>query len=217
MEVLRPRRSFVRRSGFRDARLIVIACEGAKTERAYFEELVATLVQRPSRVHVELLERGDGLSAPEHVLKNLDDFRKQYLRSSDDELWAVIDYDRWGESKLSKIASLAQQKQYQLAVSRPCFEFWLLLHHQDPSELSTADLSSMEAKGCEAVAELLRAVVGSASKSLTNAASYMQLVGTAIDRAASLDTNPELRWPSAPGSRVYQTVRSILKPLQEYP
>jgi hypothetical protein len=217
MEVLRPRRSFVRRSGFRDARLIVIACEGAKTERAYFEELVATLVQRPSRVHVEVLERDDGLSAPEHVLKSLDDFRRQYLRGPDDELWAVIDYDRWGEAKLSRIASLAQQKQYHLAVSRPCFEFWLLLHHRDPGAISAAEYSAMEAKGCEAVAELLRAVAGSASKTLTKAASYMPLVGIAIDRAVSLDTNTELRWPSAPGSRVYQTVRTILKPLQENP
>ena len=217
MEDLRPRRSFVRRSGFRDARLIVIACEGAKTERAYFEELVATLVQRPSRVHVEVLERGDGLSAPEHVLKSLDDFRKQYLRSPDDELWAVIDYDRWGEAKLSRIASLAQQKQYHLAVSRPCFEFWLLLHHRDPRDISAAEYSTMEAKGCEAVAELLRVAAGSASKSLTMAASYMPLVGIAIDRAASLDINPDLRWPSAPGSRVYRTVQTILKPLQENP
>lgn len=141
MEVLRPRRSFVRRSGFRDARLIVIACEGSKTERIYFEELVASLVQRPSRVHVELLERDEGLSATEY--------------------------------------------------------------------------STMEDRGCEAVAELLRVVAGSASKSLTNAASYMPLVGFAVDRAALLDTNPELRWPAAPGSRVYQTVRSILSPLHE--
>ena len=210
-----PRRSFVRRSGFRDARLIVLACEGANTERAYFEELVAALVPVPSRVHVEVLERGDSLSAPEQVLRSLDEFRRQYLRSPDDELWAVIDYDRWGEMKLSKVAMLATHKRYHLAVSRPCFEFWLLLHHRDPAGLSPLETAAIEGEGCSAVEVLLRSATESYLKHLSNAASYMPLVDIAVARAESLDSKPDSRWPESPGSRVYTTVRSILKPPQE--
>ena len=95
-----PRRSFTRPSGFRDSRLIVIASEGSNTEPAYFEAVRDHLLARASRVHVEVLRREAGPSAPEYVIGQLDDFRKNWKFSGDDELWAVIDYDRWGEVRI---------------------------------------------------------------------------------------------------------------------
>jgi hypothetical protein len=47
----RERRDFVRRSGFRDASLVVIACEGAVTEPEYFEDVKARL--HAPGLHVE--------------------------------------------------------------------------------------------------------------------------------------------------------------------
>jgi RloB-like protein len=210
-----PSRRFTRRSGFRDASLIVIACEGSSTEPAYLGEVVRTFVPMPSRVHVEVLEREDGMSAPEHVIGSLDKFRKQFSLALGDELWALIDYDRWGEEKLSTIAALAVQKKYFLAVSRPCFEFWLLLHYRSPGDLTSSEAADILAKGCDAAKSILKNAAGGYTKRLTNAASYMPLVDDAISRAEGLDTNPGSRWPESLGSRVYRTVRSILKFRQE--
>lgn len=79
----RPR---ARRSGVRDAKLVVIAAEGQKTEKVYFDDLAYTF--HNPRIHVEVLER-------------LNSFRRQYkLRPDYDQLWLVLDVDRWGERKL---------------------------------------------------------------------------------------------------------------------
>ena len=65
-----------RRSGNRDAKLIIIAAEGTNTEKKYFDDLVDEYVV--PNIHVEVLSRIDAGSDPKTVLKALDDFRKQY-------------------------------------------------------------------------------------------------------------------------------------------
>ena len=208
MEDLRPRRSFGRRSECRDASLIVIACEGRVTEPRYFEALASAYAPTPSRVKVKILELPDGHSAPEHVLAGLDRYRKAESLKRGDELWAVIDFDRWGERKLSEVAAAAVQKDYQLVVSRPCFEFWLLLHFRSPSELENS-LTSLEEGGCEAARELLRDASGSSAKHLPEVARLMALVPRAIENAKALDAEPTQRFPLFPGSHVYRLAERI--------
>ncbi|MGH3983670.1 MAG: RloB family protein [Pseudonocardiaceae bacterium] len=43
-------------------------------------------------------------------------------------MWCVVDSD---EFDLEPAAALAAKLDVRLAVSNPCFELWLLLHHQD--------------------------------------------------------------------------------------
>ena len=59
----------------------------------------------------------------------------------DDSLWLMFDIDRWGEKNISEICRQARQKQYQLAISNPCFEVWLYLHfnHPDSSQIKCKD------------------------------------------------------------------------------
>lgn len=45
-----------------------------------------------------------------------------------DEVWCVVDSD---EFELEPVAARAADLDVQLAVSNPCFELWLLPHHQD--------------------------------------------------------------------------------------
>ena len=45
-----------------------------------------------------------------------------------DEVWCVVDVDDYD---LDSAAALAAKSGVRLAVSNPCFELWLLLHHQD--------------------------------------------------------------------------------------
>lgn len=58
----------------RDTKLIIIATEGEKTEKQYFEDDVFT----NQRVHVRVLGTKDGFSAPKHVLQRLRKYKKQY-------------------------------------------------------------------------------------------------------------------------------------------
>lgn len=129
---MRNRNSLIRerREAFRDARLIVIASEGKDTERIYFNALAEEYMN--PRVHVHILERSDNEinnSSPEHVLKQLNDYKDQYELESDDELWLVVDRDRWTEAMLSQVATECAQDNYMhMALSNPCIELWLLLH-----------------------------------------------------------------------------------------
>ncbi len=204
-----PRRSFIRPSGFRDSRLVVIASEGSNTEPMYFEAIRDSLLKYPSRVHIEVLRREAGPSAPEHVIRQLDVFRKTWNLSAHDELWAVIDFDRWGEEKLSRIAAAAIQKGYRLAVSRPCFELWRLLHFQDLSRLPVRELEDIALEDCKALTKRVRRICGTCSKNMNNVEEYLPNTDVAIERAALLDTNPQERWPSSLGTRIYRIIQSI--------
>ena len=114
----------------RDTRLIIIAAEGQKTERQYFEsELFGN-----RRVQVKVFGTEDCKSAPKYVYERLKQFVEQYDLQPDDQLWLVIDKDRWPDEQLSEVCRRAvgrRRPQCQLAISNPCFELWLYLHHSD--------------------------------------------------------------------------------------
>jgi len=113
---------------YRDAKIIVIAAEGEKTERKYFESPIF----RSTRVQVMVLETKEGHSAPKHVHRRLLEFARKTQLQTDDELWLVLDRDRWPEKQLAEVCAEALKvgkNSAQLAVSNPCFELWLYLHH----------------------------------------------------------------------------------------
>jgi len=73
---MRERKAFTRPSGKRSARLVIIATEGAKTEKTYFEGLVSPDGYPNSGVHVEVLSTKDGKSSPQQVSKRLNAFKR---------------------------------------------------------------------------------------------------------------------------------------------
>jgi hypothetical protein len=82
----------------RDAHLIVIATEGGHTEEQYFD------IFESKKVQIKVLPTEDGYSAPKHVLQRLANYKKEYQIGKDDQLWLMIDRDRWNESQLSEEA-----------------------------------------------------------------------------------------------------------------
>lgn len=108
---MRTRDSLIRerKEAFRDARLIIIASEGKETEKIYFNALAKDY--RNPRVHVKVLERSEeeqNNSSPSHVMKQLDDYKEQYSLEADDELWLVIDKDRWPQTLGTRVYLLAE-------------------------------------------------------------------------------------------------------------
>jgi len=184
----------------RDTRLIIIAAEGEKTEKQYFS-MFGSL-----RVQVHVLHTEGGLSSPKHVFDRLSDYKRRYDLKGDDQLWLVVDVDCWTQKMLSEIATGSVQKKFGLAVSNPCFEVWLYLHHSDVDPNGALDKSTLEG--------MLRAIVGSYNGSNLNLDHYRDHVPEAIDRAAVLDTNPDERWPSSTGTHVYRLARQILELLE---
>jgi len=208
----KPRR---RASSFRDAKLIVIAAEGTETEERYFEDLAAGDAYRNRRVHVEILKRPTTASSPDHIIEQLDAFRKEYKLKQADELWMVIDFDRWGNRKLSRISTQCMQKQYLLAVSNPCFELWLLLHIKSLDEYTDTELKELAAneKVNRARTRLeieLSRLLGGYDKSNLDSSRFIPFIEVAIGRAKALDILPQQRWPTQIGTRVYKLAESII-------
>lgn len=207
-----------RREAFRDARLIVIASEGKDTERIYFKALAKEYTN--PRVHVHILERSEdeqNNSSPEHVLKQLNDYKGHYELESDDELWLVVDRDRWTEAMLSRVATeCAQDNFMHVALSNPCIELWLLLHLVDATLLTSEEEqlwmeNRRKSKNADPYLKVrLRQEMGSYHESSYNAKMLIEHVDVAIARAEALDKNPADRWPQTLGTRVYLLAESVM-------
>ncbi|WP_279112930.1 RloB family protein [Hoylesella timonensis] len=217
---MRSRNSLMRerREAFRDARLIVIASEGKDTERIYFKALAKEYTNL--RVHVHILERSENEqnnSSPEHVLQQLNDYKSKYDLEADDELWLVVDKDRWTEAMLSHVATeCSQEVAMHMALSNPCFELWLLLHMEDAASLSPEEQEQWmknrrKSKNADPYLKVrLRQKMGSYHESSYDALTLIAHIEDAIERARALDKNPTDRWPQTLGTRVYLLAKSVI-------
>lgn len=191
------------KSSLRDCRLIIIATEGQETEKQYF-----SMFDDNTRVQVVILPTKQGKSDPKAVLARLKDYQQEYALNFEDELWLVIDVDKWHKANLSEVARQSKQCSFKLAISNPCFEAWLLCHFQNAVEI----LNSLGApKKCSEIEDTLKELLGGYNKSNLNCTLFKDKVDFAIQTATELDIKPKTRWTNAIGTRVYRVVQSILK------
>lgn len=207
------RRNFARKSGFRDSCLLIIAPEGKVTEKKYFEGLRA--IYPNSRIHLEVLDREYTDSDPLAVMKLLDNFCMHYkFRKGYDQLWLVIDVDKWGADKLSQVCGLCFQKKYEVAISNPCFEIWLLLHLRSLDSYTLEEqrmlFENRKSHNRTQLEKELLHVIGSFNKGNPDMILFGPLVKQAIKHARQVDTNPHDRWPNYLGSRVYLLAEMIV-------
>lgn len=172
----------------------LIAAEGEKTERQYF----ILLGKMVPDVCISCIPRKH--SAPEYLLKSIREEGKK-LRPGD-EAWCVCDTDRWEEKHLKALFEWSKQKEnYDLAVSNPKFEFWLLLHFEEGGKVKTA-------ADCDA---RLAKYLPRYNKDIDRKAFTERKIRTAIDRAKMLDKPRCKSWPKdIRRTTVYRLVEKIL-------
>lgn len=159
-----------RRPPFREPRLrLLVVCGGKRTEPDYFRGLKGHL--RNPAVQIRLKAK---VCAPRDLVEHA---RKIAPASGDefDEVWCVVDSD---EFDLEPAIALATKLDVRLAVSNPCFELWLLLHHQD----CTAPLC-----GAKAVLRQLTKQVPGYQKNGLRFADFEPGLADALRRAERLD------------------------------
>jgi hypothetical protein len=186
----------------RDARVFVLALEGEPTgaEFKYFEALSDLLDS--TRVHLHQLptdpQKND--SAPRHVLDRLKEFLARYEpRTTRDEYWIIVDVDHRRPKELRPFVRDARSAGYKLAVSNPCFELWLILHHD-------ADLSFLvnvrELERSQAAKDRLKVLRAAEKADLT-----LPAVWQAHARASERDAGRP--WPDEPGTHVYRLIDAL--------
>jgi hypothetical protein len=207
-------------------KFFVIAAEGQDTERIYFESLQVWLkthlqqnLQNPI-VKIEFLKREENdknNSAAGNVIKQLDAYKKFYAVDEQDELWLVLDRDRqnFKIKNLAEIVQQCKQKNYELAITNPCFEFWLLLHLTDFKNYDEQDLLGNEPKTKNSKrfleAELTK-LLGSYGKSSYQAMKLIESIDFAINQAQELDLQGSETWhENRIGTRLHILVGNITK------
>lgn len=196
---MRKNRGYKKGEPFRDARLFVVACEGEDREKEYFERLG----HGSQRLKVRVLapEPAGSLSAPKWVLDRGISFLEKEGVNVDrgDQMWFVMDVDRWKIEQLYDIAALCKERRWGFALSNPCFEVWLLLHVKDcPVSGSTT---------CRDFKRELDDTV----KGGYRLERFLPLASDAITRGYALDTDMNSPIPAHKTSRVYLLVREILE------
>lgn len=114
-------------------RRIYVACEGELTEPQYIRKLTALVKNPLVEVHFAR-ERGDPLRVVELAKQGRDDGLHKAKRENDDslaydEVWCVFDRDQ--HERFDEAIETAKRSSLHLAVSNPCFELWLVLHHRE--------------------------------------------------------------------------------------
>ena len=129
------RRKFQRPLGERSyKKLFLIAAEGIKTEPIYF----SIFTDDKSIVQVSCL-KGKSDSSPPHVLKRMTEHLSSAGLKSSDEAWLVVDKDHWTDEQLSQLNQWASlQDNYGFALSNPKFEYWLLLHFEEGTGITSS-------------------------------------------------------------------------------
>ncbi|MBN2525739.1 MAG: RloB domain-containing protein [Deltaproteobacteria bacterium] len=192
------RRKFQRQLGQRRYRkLFVIAVEGVKTEPQYF----AIFNDQQSVIRVNCLKGSHG-SAPPKVLKRMEEhLRKEGLKSSD-EAWLVVDKDQWTDEQLALLHRWAQERNnYGFALSNPKFEYWLLLHFEDGTGITSS-------RDCS---ERLERNLPGYDKGIDSSKMTRDRIDDAIRRAKLRDNPPCSNWPRILGSTtVYKLIERIL-------
>ncbi len=135
---------YVRRKHVLSGKLILIVTEGEKTEPDYLEGLRKRLqLHRSHRITVSNAVGTDPLSVVNTAISMRGARARQARRGRADvapydAVWAVFDTERADTNpQLEPAKQEAKNHEIKIALSNPCFEFWLLLH----DEYTTASLA----------------------------------------------------------------------------
>jgi hypothetical protein len=216
---MRERAEFFRESNsIPKDKIIVLVYEGNNTEKIYFEKFKEDSKFDNEKIHLHSLARKkrDGKSAPKHVFNKLKrEAKDEYNFDREDELWMLIDRDKWID--IPEISALCKKEgNFYLALSNPCFEFWLLLHIKDISDYSDQVLNDIfENKYVTSNKTYLEKLLGEIldhgyNKSKPRPQRFFPYITDAIERARKLDILGE-EYPTQLGSHVYKLVEKLLK------
>lgn len=122
-------RKFFRGRPTRESKpLILIVCEGAKTEPKYFEAL--RIKKRLSTTEIAVYGGDEAGTHPKSVVEYAR--RKKIEKAKEggyDHVWCVFDRDE--HENIEQAFDLAARYDIKVAFSHPNFELWFLLHYQE--------------------------------------------------------------------------------------
>ncbi|ADJ48023.1 hypothetical protein AMES_6198 [Amycolatopsis mediterranei S699] len=167
-------------------------CGAEATEPAYFQGLKQA--RRNPAVTIKLKAKP---ADPDTVVRHAAGLRDN-AADTYDEVWCVVDVD---EFDVAKAVVTARRVRVNLAISNPCFEYWLLLHF----EACTAPLTCYSD-----VARRLRRHVPEYDKTALRFADYASGVDAAVERSLGRGHVLTTEHEHNPATGVWALVKKVL-------
>jgi hypothetical protein len=198
----RKNRSYKKEESFRDAKMFVVTCEGLR-EAAYFREFIGKsqrvklITLEPKKTETDNIQR----SSPKWVIDRAMKFIEAeglFGKNEDDELWFVMDKDRWKDGILHQLSNDCKDKtNWFMALSNPCFEVWLFAHIQNPKEL--------EITKCKDLKTLLNETIKGGYK----VEQFVKMVDKAVENSKNNDSDFNTDFPKLMETKIYKLIQSI--------
>lgn len=192
----------------RDSTLFVIACEDSKRTPEYFR--LFEQMRYPTRLWVDIVEekvsdekmraRLNHASSPKDVFKRAQIYIEQEGLSNGDELWFVIDIDKWPKEQVWELIQYCSaNNNWHAAISNPCFEVWL--HYHKASIISLDETATPEDYKRE---------LNNLEKGGYHCLTFILDAPKAVERAREADSNPGHDMPEIRETKVYKLVDRLL-------
>ncbi len=190
----------------RDYKLFAIACEGGKREPEYFK--IFRFVSNRIAVDVidDIVSEEESLcinpckSAPKWVLDRAIKYIEKEGLSDEDDLWFVMDIDRWSEEQIRVIASYCEKySNWHIVLSNPCFEVWLYFHKKSNIETSSSN-------SCNEFKYEISTLENGGYHPLKFIPNFID----AINNAKAADSNKDHFLPNIKVSKVYQLGEAMI-------
>ncbi|MCW5588593.1 MAG: RloB domain-containing protein [Legionellales bacterium] len=182
--------------------VVLIVCEGSKTEPNYLKGLCEYLQLNPANIVIKSCSLGnDPMSIVNFALK-------EHKRDDYDRIYCVFDKEHTNyQQALDKISSQNKISIYAIT-SSPCFEYWLLLHYEDTSK-------PFHEKSNKSVGDQLKSLLKKYIKNYHEANKDIFVITQkhlkqAIIRAKRIDKMQEKNGTDNPSTKVYQLVEYLI-------
>lgn len=191
----------------KDYKLFAIDCEGQKREPEYFKvfryfsQKIAVDVIEDIVRDEEALTINAQKSSPLWVLDRAMRYIEKEGLSKEDDLWFVMDTDRWSIEQLREIAKYCETyPNWHIVLSNPCFEVWLYFHKQQNIDKSKS-ISCAEFKY----------EISTFEKAGYHPLTFISSLPEAIANAKAADSDTEHFLPNFKVTKVYQLGEAILQ------
>jgi len=175
--------------------LFLLSVEGAVTEQQYFNMFSSD----DSIIRIECINKNNR-SSPKEVLKAIKKCLTKIDLKKDDEAWLIIDKDHWPEEHIKELFEWTKEEEnYHFALSNPCFEYWLLLHFENPT-------GKINKNSCSA---RLKRYLPDYDKNILAHKFSDEKINAAISRAETQLSSQHVDWPTTTGTTVYRLIKHI--------
>lgn len=132
---MKRNRIYERREATKEGKLYFIFCEGDKRETTYFH----FFNRIASQIIIQIVPIEDGKNSPlglyynacQNLLKSEINPNPNFAIDSMDEVWFIIDTDKW-ETQIDKLREkISLHKNWFVGQSNPSFEVWLYYHFRN--------------------------------------------------------------------------------------